>query len=173
MFSYLISLWQCYVIQAGVCKGLGEEKAGRSHSVGVAKEKKGSWQTNGGGSIQVLVPGSESSLAGKKGSGNPFSDSSFFIHSKRGSEQIRKLMLAGRFRRALPLPGQVPLPWVSPLRTGRSGSLSSMLLTPFTKVVPTFFHPSFFSWHPRNFLDFSREEIIKCSGMGTVFHLVL
>lgn len=92
---------------------------------------------------------------------------------QKGSEQIRKLMLAGRFRRALPLPGQVPLPWVSPLRTRRSGSLSSMLLTPFTKVVPTFFHPSFFSWHPRNFLDFSGEEIINCSGMGTVFHLVL
>lgn len=53
-----------------------EEQIGRSHSAGIAREKKGVDKIRGGVSPQVLVPVSGSPHAGKKGDRTPFPDPS-------------------------------------------------------------------------------------------------
>lgn len=53
-----------------------EEQIGRSHSVGIAREKKRADKIRGSGSLQVLAPVSGSPHAGKKGERIPFPDPS-------------------------------------------------------------------------------------------------
>lgn len=183
-----------------------EEQKGRSHWVGTAREKKRVDKIRGSGSLQVLVPVSGSPHAGKKGDRIPFPDLSA-IYSKgalrkwgrlyqlahsedwltiKASFLTTRLLWGGGWgmgRVGITLPGW----WMSPQRSRGSGTLSSKPPTLSSKVLSEFsslslFHEFFsFSWHPRNFLNFSGERdytvfrgrnCIQCSFVTWVQHSV-
>lgn len=134
--------------------------AGRSHSAGRAKEEA-ELTTNGGASIQVLVPGSDSSHAGQKGSGMPFPDPSFILSKgSLGYEDGYKEGPAsseGWLSLKAPLPGIKPgcaggfylfwagsLLWVSLRRSRRDEPYLQCPQLPFLRCCSPFFPQVFF-----------------------------